>query len=62
MTLKSEHALENQEIAKMKRKDELKDTRSNSSPLLCIFEHRIENWWGDVATPLRRTRVKVKIP
>ena len=44
--------------AKMKIKDELKDTQSNFSPLLCISEHRIENCLGVVATPpLQRTRV-----
>ena len=31
-------------ISLMKRNDELRDNRSNSTPLLYVFEHRGENW------------------
>ena len=42
-------------FAKMKRKDELEDTRSNFTSLLCIFEH-----W-DKTTPLWGARINFNI-
>ena len=48
--------------AKMRGKDGLKGTWSNFTPWLRDFEHRCENCWGVVATPLRRTKVKVLVP
>ena len=38
-------------FAKMKRKNELKDTRSNISPLLRIFEHQGENCFSGLLLP-----------
>ena len=38
-------------FAKMKRKDELKDTWSNFSPLLRIFEQQGENCLGGLLQP-----------
>ena len=42
----------------MRVKDELKGTRSNSTPWLCVFEHLGENCLKVVATPLRTTIVQ----